>query len=442
MFRPISATFVISCTLLATACSPADDGEWHEDTAVAQDEIINGSVDNSGQYEEVVAVFSNMGKCTGTIIHNAPPYAFVLTAAHCVNDHAPQLVLQGTNHDNPTAVYPVDGYDSHGGYNGSVNDFAMIRVIGAAAATPTRDVLRSFEDNIGAGRTVTHLGYGVINTATNPDTGTTQRHITTGTVSNTSSQTLTFDASSSGVCFGDSGGPNIDQATGKVAGVNSYVGGGSCATYSVSGRASAYWDSYILPFINNSPPPPTTCSGCSQATTVGLGACRDAMNTCQSESACNSLADCLEGCSDDACADQCVVWYSAGATLYEGVRACLCNNACTSECATHAVCTADLAPDTMSTSAAATSSAAAGGATGAGGATAATGTTGAGAANGSGFVAGDSEDADPSGTLLSSGCAFGHSREGGDPQDTVLFLAIGAIGAIARRRRRELSLRT
>jgi MYXO-CTERM domain-containing protein len=410
--------------LLASACSDAP--TFQDDTAEAHAAIINGAVDNSGQYEEVVAVFSASGKCTGTIIHKELPYAFVLTAAHCVDDDPPLIVVQGTNHDDQNAIrYTVDGYDYHNGYDGQFNDFAMVRITGAAAATPTRDVLRSFEDGLSPGAPVTHLGYGVINTATNPDTGTNQRHITTGTISNTSSLTLTFNAASSGVCFGDSGGPNIDQATGKVAGVNSYVAGSTCATSSTSGRASAYWDSYILPFINSSPPPPTNCAGCSVATTTGLGSCTSEMNACLGDTACASLSRCIEDCTTDACAAQCVQWYSAGTNLYEGVSACLCDAACTSECGTAPVCTVNLSPETTTSSAAATSSASAGGAgsgvTGAGGAT-----------SGTGFHAGDSEDADPLGTIVTSGCAVGGDGNG---NASVLWLALGALGIATRRRR-------
>ncbi len=421
-------------SLLLSACSEAP----IELPSVTESEspIINGSLDTT--HQAVVAVFSGQSACTGTFVHVAPPYAFVLTAAHCVDDDPPEVVIQGNDYEASNAIqYNVQDYLEHPGYNGSVNDFAMVRVTGASAATPFIPVLTPAEDNITNGRQCTHLGYGVINTATNPDTGTSRRHITTGTVVDTTSLTLTFDASSSGVCFGDSGGPNLDQVTGKIAGVNSSVSTSQCNGYSFSGRASAVLNSFILPYINNAPPPPVDCDGCFEAATTGTGACMGAVNACFNNNACSALVSCFNGCTTQTCINNCATTHAAGLDLYNGIFDCVCDSACDTECESASMCQGSGgAPPTTSAVAqssvaadAAAASGVGGAPTGAGGAGGAPPTTGSGD---DGRFAGNANNQSPKGEILSSTCAFGGSA--GDDLSWLAFAAAGA--ALCRRRRR------
>jgi hypothetical protein len=436
---------LVAGSALALGCSDA--APPPPDVGDQQAPIINGSVDNSGQYEDVVAVFGAMSKCTGTIVAKQEPYAFVLTAAHCVNNGAPQVVVQGVNHDNPTATYNVQDYAIHPGYNGSVNDFAMIRVTGAGPSTPVRAVLTAGEDNLGFGSQVTHLGYG--NIGANPEVSTNQRHITTGQVIGTTNLTLTFDASSSGVCFGDSGGPNIDNTTGKVAGVNSSVSTSSCNGESYSGRASAVLSTFIQPFINNAPPPPVDCDGCFEAATTGNGACISSVNACFGNSACSALVDCFNNCSTQTCINQCAQTHSGGVSLYNAIFDCVCDTACMTECENDSMCTSPDPPPATSSSvaqssvaadAAATSSTSGvGGATGAGGA----GVGGSAQSTGTGtdgnYYAGDADDEDPDGVLVTS-CTFDSGNiDSGRHSGGWAWLVLGAgLGAaLIRRRRRD-----
>ncbi len=432
-----SLIVVIAGGVFATGCAEAP----VELPVIAQrgSAIINGSVDNSGNYEDVVAMFTSVSKCTATIVAKQEPYAFVLTAAHCVDDNAPMIVIQGVDHDAPSAIqYNVQDYLIHPGYNQSVNDFAMIRIVGAGPSTPTRAVLTPAEDNLTNGTPVTHLGYGVIDTGPNPDTGTSQRNITTGTVISTSSLTITFDASSSGVCFGDSGGPNIHNATGKVAGVNSAVAGNSCNTQSFSGRASAVLDSFITPYINNAPPPPVDCDGCFEAATTGSGSCIGAVNTCLNDSACGSLVSCFNGCNTQSCINTCSQTYAAAVPLYNAIFSCVCDSACMTECENASMCTTNTPPPTtssiVSSSIAADAAAATAGAGGGG-----VGGMGAGATDPSsgsgenkGWVPGDAEDENIQGNLLSTACTLGDPRSHNDW--AWLLLSLAGIGAARRRR--------
>jgi hypothetical protein len=425
--------FAVLASLVASGCSEAP----VELPVVAKlrSPIINGSVDNSGNYEEVVAVFTNMSKCTGTIIDKDEPFAFVLTAAHCVDDNAPEVVIQGVDHDSGSAIqYTVQDYAIHPGYNGSVNDFAMLRVTGAGSSTPTRAVLTPAEDNLDSGSHVfTHLGYGVIDTGPNPDTDTSLRHITTGSLSDTSSLSLTFNATSSGVCFGDSGGPNIHNATGKVAGVNSSVGGNSCNTESYSGRASAVLNTFITPYINNAPPPPVDCDGCFEAATTGNGSCSSQVNACFDNNTCDALVQCFNTCTTNSCIQNCSSMYSAGMPLYDAIFSCVCDSACMTECENASMCTGGTVPPTSTSvansavaanAAAATTGVGGGGAGGAGGAAPSTGTS-------QGWFPGDAENLDPKGTLANA-CAF----DGSKSRDGWAWLALCALGVATRRRRR------
>ena len=429
--------------LAASTLAGCSDGGPSQPTRVAdvQEPIINGSVDNSGLYEDVVAVFGAMSKCTGTIIGKDEPYAFVLTAAHCVEDSPPQVVIQGVDHNSGSSIqYSVDDYAIHPGYNGSVNDFAMIRILGAGPSTPVRSVMTSATDNLGFNSQVTHLGYGVI--GANPDVDTSLRHITTGRVVNDSTLTLTFDASSSGVCFGDSGGPNIDNASGLVAGVNSSVSSGNCNGQSFSGRVSAVVDTFILPFINNTPPPPVTCDACFDAATTGNGACSSQVSACFQDATCSTLVDCFNDCQTQSCVQQCANTHSGGLPLYNAIFDCVCDSACMDECDGSATCSGGTAPPTSSSvsqssvaadAAATTTTASAGGGTGVGGAGGAGAAPSSSGSGDNGFFAGGEEDQDIDGNIIQAACAFDGSN--GDA-DWAWLIAAAAVGIVLRRRRR------
>lgn len=424
-------SFVAAATIaLTSGCSDAP----VDLPSVAESEapIINGTLDTT--HQAVVAVLSNNSACTGTIINVQPPYAFVLTAAHCVDD-PPQVVRQGNDYDSGSAIqYNVQDYEAHPGYNGSVNDFAMLRITGASASTPLMAVMTAAEDNIANGRQFTHVGYGVIQGDPN-QVGTTQRHKTTGSVVDTTSLTLTFNAMSSGVCFGDSGGPNIDNTTGKVAGVNSSVSTGQCNGYSFSGRASAVLSSFIMPFINNAPPPPVDCDGCFEAATTGTGDCTGAVNACFNNSACDALVTCFNGCSTQTCINNCATTHAAGLDLYNAIFDCVCDSACTTECESASMCqgtggapptTAAVAQSSVAADAAA--AAGVGGNVGVGGA----GAGGAPPGTGSGWFPGDASNEDPQGVILTS-CGFG-----GTGSNDVSWIALAlSLGGLALRRRKS-----
>lgn len=425
----------LALTSSLTACTEAPPVE-RLPVARLSSPIINGSVDNSGNYEEVVAMFTNNSACTGTIIAKDEPFAFVLTAAHCVDENPPVLVLQGTDYESPSAIqYIVQHYQIHPGYNPNsyLNDFAMMRIVGATSATPTRAVLTPAEDTISNGSQFTHLGYGVIDTSTNPDTGTSQRHITTGTVIGTSTLTLTFDASSSGVCFGDSGGPNIHNATGKVAGVNSTVANGNCNTESDSGRASAVLNTFITPYINNAPPPPVNCDACFEAATSAGGACSTEVNACLNFEQCNDLVGCFNGCTSQACINSCAQNNGPGMILYDLIFECICDNACDSECDNAEMCTDGFGPPTSTSVGQAASSADATTTTGVGG-SGAGGAGGAGSTSGGqGWFSGNAPKSNAEGTLVSS-CSFDAAPARSDWK--WLTLAMAGL-ALARRQRNE-----
>ena len=422
---------------LAVGCSdaPIDNPV----VAESESEIVNGQLDTTRQ--AVVAVLSSQSACTGTIIDVQPPYAVILTAAHCVDD-APQVVIQGNDYNSGSAIqYNVVEYLAHPGYNGSVNDFAMVRVTGASASTPTMAVLTPAQDNVANGQVLTHSGYGTTNP--NGSGNNTQRRFTTGQVVDTSNLTITFNAMSSGVCFGDSGGPNITSSN-AVAGVNSSVSTGNCNGYSFSGRASAVWNSFILPFINGTPPPPVDCDGCFEASTTGNGSCTGAVNACFNNATCSALVQCINGCTTQTCVNNCAQMHSGGVDLYNAIFECVCDVGCATECMDAPMCQGGggappngsaVANSAVAADASSSAASGMGGATNGAGGAGGAGIGGAMASNGAGngYYAGDTPDGSPDGFVLSSGCAYG--QRGGSSWSW-LALAGLAFAFVTRRRRR------
>lgn len=257
------------------ACAPSND----EDLGVAGSSIINGQLDTVNQ--AVVAVFSDNGGCTGTLIYAASGSAYVLTAAHCFGGSPVQYVVRGNDYENPDQVLEVVDYQVHPKYTGNdpnsnggtQYDFAMIRAKFAASNVPQILPLSPDEDELKVGTPIEHSGYGLIKS---PNGSTTKRHRAFGVIDQLTKIELAYNQPNSGPCSGDSGGPQlVDTPAGKrVAGVVSY-GDQDCAVYGVSGRVSAVYDSFIVPFVGSLPnsggSSSSSTSASSSAATSGAG---------------------------------------------------------------------------------------------------------------------------------------------------------------------------
>lgn len=253
--------------LVLMGCSDAAVSQ-HESVRAADDAIINGTPDFD--HDAVVAVFSSQGACTATVIYQAGQDAFVLTAAHCFNYGPLEVVVVADDYNAQGAlVLQVQDYQIHPNYNDDelTYDFAMVR----AKTYVDVDVIPALtpsEDTIASGTPLIHLGYGL---TSYPNGETSQRHRTNGSVDQVGQVQFAYDQPTSGPCSGDSGGPNLVVVSGeeRVAGVVSY-GDQTCSNTGVSGRVSAVYNSFIVPFIGTDPSVSTSASS-STAASSGAG---------------------------------------------------------------------------------------------------------------------------------------------------------------------------
>ncbi len=263
----------LGASALGGCAAPAADDALGQDTRA----IINGAPDTT--HQAVVAVLSNGGECTGTIIHKDPAQGIghVITAAHC---GAPVPVRPGNDYQSPSATFNVVDWAHHPNYDNQSNlfDFKMVRITGVTASTPVIAALPPAQDTLGSGSQVRHVGYGKSGPAPGSNNSI-RRHIV-GTLSGTNNSQIFYDQPAGGPCFGDSGGPELTiGGSERVAGVISY-GDGNCAQAGVSGRVSSVYDTFIMPYINGAPSGPLTCDQCYPSVTSGQGSCVAQVDTC------------------------------------------------------------------------------------------------------------------------------------------------------------------
>jgi uncharacterized membrane protein YgcG len=246
----------------------AVDGQGVDDGARlgrSQSRIINGQVDT--EHQAVVTVMAMMSACTGSIIHREGSYAYVLTAAHCFEPGAPQQVRVGDDYTMPAQILNVVDFTDHPSYNPSDQtfDFGIVRVSSANSGTPVIPAMTPAEDNLAPGTQVDHVGYGLTSF---PSGQTTRRHHVLGTLSQVTNAQISYNQPTAGPCSGDSGGPNLSLSPERIAGVISY-GDEQCEVFGVSGRVSAVYDGFIVPYIEQFEGP--VLSGSSSASSSSGG---------------------------------------------------------------------------------------------------------------------------------------------------------------------------
>jgi hypothetical protein len=227
-----------------SACAGEDDGAV-DSLGRTQAPIINGTPDSD--HQAVVTVVSFSSACTGTIIHVEGAYAYVLTAAHCFLPGPPQQIRVGDDYNLPSQILSVVDFTDHPSYNqgDQAYDFGMVRASGANGVTPVIPALTPAEDTLAPGTQVLHVGYGLTSW---PGGMTTRRHQVLGVLDQVAPAQISYNQPGSGPCSGDSGGPNLTVGSERVAGVISY-GDEQCAVFGVSGRVSAVYDGFIVPYI-------------------------------------------------------------------------------------------------------------------------------------------------------------------------------------------------
>lgn len=415
----------------------------------AQQPIIGGTQDTTHKF--AVALLSNNSECTGSIVQVAGGNGYVLTAGHCCQPNDIPIIATlendynnyqgGVTYNvvaNTVTVNPAFDINNVGaGY-----DFCMMQIANVDAATPTVAPMTPAQDGLAVGSQVDIVGYGLID---NMGMNSVRRHVNKN-LGQVDPMLIWIDNSQSGTCEGDSGGPWLDTASNTVAGVTSFGNTKSCSgqgAVGAAGRVSAVYNSFIQPYLNNMPAQPD-CNTC--ATQAQNNQCSSQVATCKANSECVALAQCIQGCKDQACVNTCAQQHQSGVNDYNAIDNCICKTACVTECAAQCGGSSSSSSSTSSTGSSSTGSSSSGN-TSSGNTTSSSGNTssgntssgnssGAGGGNTSSGAGGgnSSGGTDNGNSVVKSGCSTS-GLPGGD--GTLAFLAGLAVVAGSIRRRRS-----
>jgi hypothetical protein len=338
--RASSLLGVLPAVALSVAACSASDVPSSDRRAAAEpigrtsSAVINGQLDTT--HQAVVAIVLQQGQqggiCSGTIVKTDPTthIGWVVAAAHCV-DIPPVFVLQGDDFSQSNVLrYDVIDYKAdsrYGGQVGSPYDFAVLRIAGVDATTPTIPLV-SASDGLAVGTPVVSVGYGRTSLiASGAGTENTVRRRVAKTLGQVG-QMIAYDMQNSGICQGDSGGPVLVTQGGveKVAGVHSYVQG-DCNGVGVSGRVS-----FDLSFLSGElakAAPAQDCDLCTKIYNSGNGKCAAATKSCLLDKQCGGYYECLSGGGSKA---SCLAKFPKAEGPFNVAANCTCTQACATEC--------------------------------------------------------------------------------------------------------------
>lgn len=336
----------IAFVFAACSSTPVDPGESAK-TGKTSSAIINGNADTT--HDAVIMVLAidatgpepAAGSCTGTIVKvdAARHIGWVATAAHCVDKAPPSDVFLGTDVQSATALhYEVLDYaaDPQYGQSGGelVHDFAMVRIIGVDGATPVIP-LTTAPDGLAAGQTMVSVGYGL--TAPGGADNSVRNNVTKS-IAQLTTNTIRYSQTTSGICFGDSGGPVIAGTGGseRVVGIHSTVGNGGCGGTGNSNRITTG-----LGFFNgvlNQAIPAEDCGLCSRIATSGKGECTSYTAKCQADPDCAAFYKCLVDKGAGA-RKTCLAEHPKAEGPFNAAANCACTRACASKCSGSIECT-------------------------------------------------------------------------------------------------------
>ena len=325
--------------LALTACSASDGprsgDEPLESIGQVSSPVINGQLDTT--HQAVVAIVLQQGQqgglCSGTIVKTDPVthIGWVLTAAHCV-EIPPVFVLQGDDFAARTGVlrYDILDYKADARYPndvGSPYDFAVIRIVGVDASTPTIPLVTA-PDNLVNGTSVLSVGYGrtTLISAGPGDENSVRRRVAKSL--SQVGQSIAYNMQSNGICQGDSGGPVIvgTGASERVAGVHSYVQG-DCNGVGVSGRVTTV-SAFIAAELAK-PAPKEDCTLCEKIANSGNGTCAAATRSCLADKECGGYYECL---SKGTAKASCILQFPKAEGPFNAAANCTCTQACTEAC--------------------------------------------------------------------------------------------------------------
>lgn len=339
--RLLGSLGFVGCAALAVACtSQATPSSTTADTTgTVASPIINGNVDTT--HPAVVMLYlegaSGAGLCSGTIVKvDAQRHiGWVATAAHCVDEVPPELVLQTDDFEKPDSIkYRVLDYKADTRYvnTGNPYDFAMVRIGGVDATTPVIP-LTGAADGLTTGTSVTSVGFG--RTSESDQDMNSQRRNVTKTLGSVTTTKIAYEMSTKGICQGDSGGPVLVGTPGseRVVGIHSYVEGGCLGGNGYSGRVSAglsFYNGELTKAL-----PDDTCITCEKVALSGKLECAVMNDACLNDKDCKGLSDCIKsGKTEAACAKQ----YPLAEGPYKAAVNCVCARGCATQCATDPTC--------------------------------------------------------------------------------------------------------
>jgi len=323
----IVRTLGLALTLLA-ACQQTPGGDA---TATAELPIVNGSIEMGWPSVGALTAYypPSWGGyagafCTATLIQ--PQWA--LTASHCLYDQDGYLIQpnqtrfflgndarRSNTYNGPVdgTLYQIDAVYPHPSYSDSTlsNDIALVHLASPINSTTPIATSTSYPQ---VGTTGTYIGFGA--TEGISETGSGIKRSTTFPISYVYSNEGVYvsDYNGTGTCFGDSGGPGLQQIGGvwQVIGITSAGTGCApgqscdpdpCKRPTIHTRVDSY-ATWIASTTNTQAPSclnNTAMCACSQACQSN-GQCNNSV--CQTAS-CEDTYNCLVSCGDATCQTGC-----------------------------------------------------------------------------------------------------------------------------------------
>ncbi|MDF2692463.1 MAG: hypothetical protein K0S65_846 [Labilithrix sp.] len=326
----------LSVAALGCACStgPANLAR-SESVGRSEAAIINGVLDTT--HPAVVALLlgkeGTEGACSGTIVKvDAERHiGWVATAAHCLETGV-SLVIQTQDYSTGDFIqYSVIDFEADARFSMTSlgHDFGIVRIGGVDESTPVIP-LTTDPDDLAKGMEVTSVGFG---TTTGSDSNTTRRAVTK-VLDEVTEDLLGYEQATSGICFGDSGGPVIagSGASERVVGIHSFVSGG-CNVGGFSGRVTSDLEFYE-PRLNNVPEP--SCGLCEKIAKSGAGECARLTASCLNDVDCRGYYECIADGKKEAA--ECFAEFPISEGPFTAATSCVCNQACANECAGEPSC--------------------------------------------------------------------------------------------------------